>query len=121
MSRLITTTGIELPTFSPALGPESAKNKAPVLTKAPTKKPVLTQVLKKDPIQKNKVEETNVKQLMSLEFDNSFTDYYSPFNGFHFNTLLNPQLTNNFEHDMDFQNDFAYGFSYLNNSFNYQF
>ena len=84
MSRLIVMPGVELPTFSPALGPESVKNKAPAVTKIPNKSPVLKKVKSNDQIHKVG---SKVDQSSPFYFGSSFVGFESQYNEYNLNTF----------------------------------
>lgn len=87
MSRLITTTGIEIPTFSPALGPESAQKKV-AKKAAPAPAPA--------PAAKNKQDLEKMNELIRRQFsyDPSFGAYYSPMSMYRYQPFLGSPFLN---------------------------
>ncbi|RNA41075.1 hypothetical protein BpHYR1_035076 [Brachionus plicatilis] len=74
MSRLITKTGIELPTFSPALGPESENRKPKKFSSPPVQLPNTT-----DNVETLKASKSEFNFMSSDQFNfNSYGQFYFP-------------------------------------------
>lgn len=123
MSRLLTKTGIELPTFSPALGPESVNRKPKKFSTEPLKSLSPTKNQKSS---NNYFSEFNFEDSNIFNFD-VFNQFYltNEFNKFskYEPTSLNYGLNNSFEESFEKNQKSELSFqSFLNNfKFNFQF
>lgn len=132
MSRLITKTGIELPTFSPALGPESVKRKPkqfstePLKSSHPTNNHKSSNPTNNEKLSNNYLSEFNLDTSKQFNFDH-FNQFFLSNNLPQFSsyepTNFNYALDNGFEKSFGQNQKTEIPFqSFFNNfQFNFQF